>query len=126
MGFGFVGRWFRRSRKIREEVRPTEDGFETVTTEPAHIRWGDVFRITAFKRDEITSDLLCLAFEAHSLPSGTHVEVNEEVPGFDAVVALMMKHLPIDPKWRHSVLLPPFAANQTVIYQTPDAPNAAG
>ena len=124
MDFGFVRRWFRRQEKIREELHLTEDGFETITAHPSLIRWNEVFRVTAFKRDEITSDLLCLAFEARSLPSGMHVEVNEETPGFDAVVLSMMNRLPIDPRWRHSVLLPAFAGNLKVIYETPDAPPA--
>jgi hypothetical protein len=124
MDFGFVRRWFGRQEKIREELLLTEDGFETIAADPSHIRWSEIFRVTAFKRDEITSDLLCLAFEACSLPSGMHVEINEEVPGFDAVVLSMMKHLPIDPQWRHSVLLPAFARNLKVIYETPDAPPA--
>lgn len=101
------------------EIRLTDDGFEIVAGPRAVVRWRDVLRVVAFKRDRFTTDLLCLAFEAHGLPAGSELEINEDVAGFEAVVAAMSERLALRPNWRAEVLRTAFATNAMVIFEGP-------
>src|SRR4028118_691896 len=51
-------------------------GRRTIVT----VGFGDIVRATAFKRDEITTDLLCVAI---AMADGRSVELHEEIDGFD-------------------------------------------
>ena len=100
------------------EIKLTDDGFVIVAGSRFAVRWRDILRVVAFERDQFTTDLLCLAFEAHGWPAGTQYEVNEEIHGFEALVNVMSQQLSLRPNWRRDVLQPAFAANPTVIFES--------
>lgn len=80
-------------------------------------RWSQVSAVTAFKRDLLTVDLLCIAFV---LEEGTSLEANEEMDGWSALMDSLPVHLsgvPVYRDWALQVLQPPFARNETVLFE---------
>ena len=78
--------------------------------------WSSVERVQAFKRDLVVVDLICLQF---SLAGGKVIEVDEEMKGFEALVAVMPQQLlgcPPFAEWWHPVAVPAFATNERVLY----------
>ena len=82
-------------------------------------RWPEVMRATAFKADILTTDLLCVRFDrsTNELSSIVH----GEMLGFDDFVDAMSVHLRgLDRDWHSSVMMPPFARNEQVIWSRSD------
>ena len=93
-----------------ERVILTQAGRE----EPLSFQWADVDRIEAYKRDLLTTDLICLAFHVSRL----HYELCEEDEGFQQLVEQMeVKFQPIEPDWYFTVMHPPFATNQCTLWK---------
>ncbi|MBC2650541.1 hypothetical protein [Novosphingobium aerophilum] len=69
--------------------------------------------MTAYKRDLMTVDLLCLLLE---LDEGV-LEVHEDMRGYPAFEQAMFEALGLDPEWKLGVLFPAFEARPTLIYQ---------
>jgi hypothetical protein len=87
----------------------------------ARLRWADVERAVAFKRDLYAVDLVCLAFEA----GGEIFEIDEEMEGWRDVLAALPARLPgcLDgQRILEAVVQPPFAPSQTVVYERGGAP----
>jgi hypothetical protein len=76
----------------------------------------EIVRVTAFKRDEVTTDLICM--EIH-LANGENIELHEDLDGFEE----WMRHIEslpgITPDWRCKVIQPPFATNETLLFERP-------
>ena len=74
------------------------------------VKWAEVRRVLAFKRDLLLIDLLCLGFETQE----GLIEIDEEMDGWDSIIAALPKYLPgirnID-DWWISVAKPAFATN---------------
>jgi hypothetical protein len=86
---------------------------KTAKGETATLQWNDVKEIHAFKRDLVTSDLICLTF----VPlQGQGLEINEEMAGyFDLQPWLQIKFPEIQAGW---VLdSPAFETNHKVIWK---------
>jgi hypothetical protein len=78
------------------------------------IPWAAISIIVAYKRDLITTDLICFDVV---LEDGTLVEVNEEMDGFEHLLNSLERQLPsFDRTWPDKVVHPPFAPNRTVVY----------
>jgi hypothetical protein len=78
------------------------------------VRWADVRRVTAWKKDLVTTDLVCLTF---ALVAGQEYTVHEEMDGFDAFAAGMEGALPgVHTGWRSRVVPPAFAPNPYVLF----------
>ncbi len=78
--------------------------------------WSSIVEVRAFKRDLLAVDLICLLF---SMADGSSVELNEEMAGFDPLVAAMPAHLNGCPEfleWWHPVAVPAFSPNERVLY----------
>jgi hypothetical protein len=74
-----------------------------------------VQRIVGFKRDLYTFDMVCIAFEMRD----TTVEINEEMDGYDSVIATLPKHFSgLEAEWWAKVVFPPVATNWTTIWET--------
>jgi len=85
--------------------------------------WANIVRAEAFKRDLLTTDLICLLLE---LAGGTAVELHEELDGWQSFVASLPENLPGFPvveRWFLTVAHPAFKTNLTTIYERT---NAAG
>jgi hypothetical protein len=82
----------------------------------ASARWDDVLRIRAYKRDELTTDLICLDVE---LNDGTTVFVHEGAPGWEDFLDAAEGALP-DMRsfrsWFSEVAHPPFARSEQVVF----------
>lgn len=89
------------------------DGFELrQKADIIAVRWADIARVATFKRDLMTVDMICLAFETDAAA----FEVNEEMLGFDAVAAAMNAALGLDPDWKLRVMFPAFETNVDMIF----------
>lgn len=75
------------------------------------LEWAEAQRVIGFKRDLIGVDLICLRFEK---ADGCEDEVNEEMAGWDELLAVLPARLP--------GALPPFATNETVVFERRAAP----
>jgi hypothetical protein len=86
------------------------------------LRWDEVEEVYAFKRDLLTTDLICLAFKK----SGADLifEINEEMAGYQDMMELLPHRLPgFSREWFAAVAYPAFAANHQVIWKKgPDTP----
>jgi hypothetical protein len=79
-------------------------------------RWDDIDRAVAFKRDLLTTDLICLSFEAH----GQSVEVDDESTGWSGLLTHLPERLPgalTGKALLAMVMQPPFAENRTVVFE---------
>lgn len=78
-------------------------------------RWDEVVRIETYKRDIFSVDLVCLDFfiESREVPCRTH----EDMQGFpDLRERMQCRFSSISEGWTQQVAFPPFATNQTVLY----------
>jgi hypothetical protein len=85
-------------------------------TAPAAIRWSEIERVVAFKRDLFFVDCLCLLFTS---PSGTSLELNEEMARWNSLVETLPQHLPGCLPHHEcfcAVAFPAFATNEMEIY----------
>lgn len=77
--------------------------------------WSDVRRVTAFKRDELTTDLICLRLSGGDVS----LEVNEEMSSWKELMREIAIHLPgamTEDQILAAVVKPPFATTPTVVY----------
>jgi len=84
--------------------------------ESSVVRWAEICRATAFKRDLFTVDCMCL-FLARA--DGTGVELDEEMARWKIFVEALPEHLPgCKPwsEWFSVVAFPAFATNETHVY----------
>jgi hypothetical protein len=73
--------------------------------------------VTAFKRDLLTTDLICVAIEFTDEAGTQHIELHEELEGFGQLLLLLEKNSGFVSDWREKVTLPPFEANVTVLWE---------
>ena len=81
------------------------------------LRWQNVVRLEAFKRDVWAVDLICLVLV---LNENREVEINEEMNGWEQLMRKLPEYLSgckeFD-EWFDVVAKPPFKENLTVIYR---------
>ncbi|MBN2473827.1 MAG: hypothetical protein JXB62_04425 [Pirellulales bacterium] len=85
-------------------------------TESASFQWRDVLMVDTFKRDYLTVDCICLAFET---PDGW-IEVNEDMKGWPEFLQAVEPNLPGFPsqeKWWHEVMIPVFEINHSTLWK---------
>ncbi len=81
--------------------------------------WAAITRVVAYKRDLLSCDLICLAFEAGEVT----LDADEEMEGWaDLLEALPTHFKGIRPQqeWWMTVAFPPFARNATQLYPMTD------
>ncbi len=84
----------------------------------ASFAWDEVPRISAFEKDLLTTDCICVCIE---LENGSCV-FDEDTTGFMDVVEVMQKRFPsIPPDWLPEIAVPAFETNLRVLYQVEDA-----
>jgi hypothetical protein len=87
------------------------------------VAWSDVLRLTAFKRDLLIVDCICMAIATRD---GRTIEVNEEMVGWDAFTEALPRYLPGSGQWVDwfwQVAFPAFATNETQIFARGCAPS---
>ena len=88
------------------------------------LRWADIERITVFKRDMFTVDLICLCAD---FAGDKEIELDEDMPGWNALIDVLPTHLlgcKQREDWFATVAYPPFAPNPTEIYRRQTSPTA--
>ncbi|MFO0985592.1 MAG: hypothetical protein U1E76_28300 [Planctomycetota bacterium] len=86
-------------------------------TEPLGMRWIEIHRVIAFKRDLFAVDRLCLLLAD---ADGLGIEVHEDMARWRALVTALPQHLVGCKPWSEwfaAVAFPAFATNQTEIYK---------
>jgi hypothetical protein len=79
-------------------------------------RWTEISRVCVFKRDCFTVDLICMVLE---LDDAESTEVNEEMPGWPALIEALPVYLPgalPQHEWWEKVMLPAFELCWTQLY----------
>jgi len=80
-------------------------------------RWENVVRARALKRDEFTTDLVCLVLTLHD---GSEFLTHEEAPGWAAFLAAAEAALPgMRPRaaWWPELVRPAFARSEMVLFE---------
>lgn len=78
----------------------------------AQIPLTDIAKVTFYKRDEITSDLICCNVAA----AGSAWAFNEEQEGWDMLLQHLYKLPNFQTDWYASVSHPPFATSEIVAF----------
>ena len=80
------------------------------------LKWNEVNRVVAYKRDCYAHDLICMGFT--TLDDG-FIEVNEQDDGWDALIEAVPRLLPgitSKEEWWGKITQPPFATNLTTLF----------
>lgn len=75
-----------------------------------------VIKVEFFKRDELTTDLLCCEILISGTKGNETWFVHEESTQWDDVLALVSKLPDFDLSWREKVVLPAFSENRTTAF----------
>jgi len=84
---------------------------------PVSVQWDSVLDATAFKRDLIATDRVCIQFQ---LSDNSYVEVHEEMRGWIEFCELMPDHLlgaPAMADWFMAITTPAFELNPTCLFR---------
>ncbi len=94
------------------------DGFTfQFNTEQQKIKWADIERLLAYKRDLMTIDEICMDI----IFNNGQTTITEETPGWYLFVEKTKLVFPGIPKnWDTEIAQPPFATNLTILYQRKD------
>jgi hypothetical protein len=108
----------RRESLNPQKVMLRQDGFDLSDGKTGlgikTVRWNEVRQICAYKRDFLTTDCVYLIL---CLDDGSCVEICEETPGFNDLMAGMGAAFPEVPKtWVMDVAVPAFVPNETILY----------
>jgi hypothetical protein len=102
------------------ELQITDLGFLIVENNQTFtkIDWSEIIEIIAFKKDLLTTDLICFEFKTSSAKEVVYFVIHEEMVGFDKLADHLKLILPgFNANWRQLVVLPPFASNSNLIYR---------
>ena len=77
----------------------------------------DINVISAFKRDMLTTDLVCFEIEYCREKKPVVIEINEEMADFDLLAERISQMKGFVPNWRELVIKPPFATQRTCVYK---------
>lgn len=113
-----IARVLRRKKEVPERILLKDDGFDLYSgdTIKGGVVWREVDKITVFKEDLITYDMICMEFIVSA--KDQVFEVNDEVEGFWELAKRVKEVFPASRQdWEAAVVKPAFARNPTVIYE---------
>jgi hypothetical protein len=91
------------------------------------VPWEEIRQIAGYKRDLLTTDLICLAVVFEGATERMVLDLHEEMAGFRALLDELERRFPFpDSKWWSKVAFPAFAKNWTVLWSSEEAQQAAG
>jgi hypothetical protein len=109
-----------RSRRRPEPPRIITDpaGFDVIwpSGERQSVRWAQVIRVLAYKRDHLTTDEVLVAFRQAEDPRLV-VQVSEEWPGFRNLFEPMARELAVSDAWYLETTKRPFASDFRTLYE---------
>ncbi len=93
----------------------TESGFSLSTKgKTEHYEWNDIITITAYKRDNLTTDCICLTVYANC---NRQFQINEELKGWSMFNKTLKEKFPqINKLWDIEIASPAFKTNMTLVY----------
>jgi len=114
--------WSKKKNESKGIIRVEPHGIALAMSDSpdetvAMIAWPAIESVAAFKRDVFAYDLICLAI---TKSDGLTHEVNEQMIGWDKLIAALPQNLPSFPAfedWFHRVAIPAFKTNWTVLCQ---------
>jgi hypothetical protein len=92
-------------------ARLNKDGF----VNKIEVRWSQVRKVSAFKRDIYAYDLICIEIESDEWID----QLNEQMEGWQSMIEALPAHLPAAlpvAEWWTEVAFPAFAPNCTVLF----------
>ncbi len=95
-------------------IKPDSDGFdwEIEGYGKGRIKWEDVRYVEVFKKDLLTTDVVCMNLR---LVSSDWFLLTDEVTGFVELVRTINRLWDLGEEWYGKVLLPPFESCKVVI-----------
>ncbi len=94
-----------------------EEGFQiksTANPESTYIAWSDISEILTYKKDLVTTDLICLGWKTYE---DALIEVHEEMLGFKKLCESMLnKFKGISASWYMDVAHPAFETKLTILW----------
>ncbi|MEM6692951.1 MAG: hypothetical protein AAF664_26215 [Planctomycetota bacterium] len=91
------------------------DGFRVRGEHTILVRFVDVREIVAFKLDLLVTDLICVGFNCEGLDEA--VELDEDTPGFDALMDVVHTRFDVASEWRCQMMFPAFQTKQTTLWK---------
>jgi hypothetical protein len=79
----------------------------------------EVRRAEIYKRDDLTTDLICCDLTVERNGVSLVYTLHEEAPGWGEFLAWLGLLPGFRADWRSAVVLPPFEANRTVVFEAP-------
>ena len=79
-----------------------------------NVPWSSVQAIATFKRDRLTFDDICLAFQ---IGPDLWVEVSQDDAGFAHLAAEVERRYPVPRDWLGAVMRPAFATNYRILWR---------
>ncbi|MCX5804628.1 MAG: hypothetical protein NT010_00985 [Proteobacteria bacterium] len=110
---------FRRTERMKQaKITVLDSGFAVEYGEEViRVDFEKIFKIIAFKRDLLTTDIVCFAIEVREQDTSNIIEINEEIAGFDTLDERLSQIPGFMSNWREFVIKPPFARQETVIFE---------
>ncbi len=109
---------WRKPRSLSLEAN--SNGFSIIgDKQDRSLEWSSVASVHTYKRDLVTTDLICLGIESDQ---GVW-EVHEGMDGYEDFLAHFHAQLEVSPEWVLSVMLPAFETNLTQIYPSQPTEN---
>ena len=104
------------NKKPQPLLRASDDGLTIELGEEKQvIPWSSFDRVTVFKRDQGTVDMICMLISA----KGKIIELNETMDGWSEASSALQTYLPGSMPWAAwtlTVMFPAFETNTTHIY----------
>jgi len=93
-----------------------DEGFSVqFEKEIKNVKWDEIESLIAFKRDNYTTDTICMDIFCEN---DFKFSINEEVSGWYVFVSKLQEKFPqIDKKWQMEIAHPAFKTNQTLLYK---------
>ena len=89
------------------------------------IPWESIQQIEGFKRDLLTTDLICLLIR-YDDGADLMMEINEDVEGFLDVERELQRRGFLRSSWREWVTLPPFQERRSLLFTSPKGKGGLG
>jgi hypothetical protein len=104
------------SRKIHVRIDGDTLVVDGATPQASPIALGKIEQVAFFKRDELTTDLICCEIKVSGEHGSETLLFHEELSDWNMVLAFLQRLPRFDEDWRDKVTNPPFATNRFIAY----------